>query len=448
MRVRGLPRLPLTAVVLALPWIPLVVAARKPITDNSFLWHVAVGRGQIDQGSVYTADPLSFTMAGAPWRTQSWLVELGYGFLDRGFGLHFVPWMIGSVGIIAFLGLALVANQLWRRPLQLSFFVASSIGALLPFLVPRPALFGFALFALVLVASRDERLCWTIPLLFWLWAAIHGSFVVGLGFLGLQWLRERSPLLLRGTVAAGFATLLTAHGWGVVEILIAFFRNRDALEFITEWQTPDLLGSGFPILLLVGLNLWGAVHGQLKRRDLWLVLPFVALGADSIRSMPLGWIGASPATARAAETLPGRVDGRTRSVISTVILVGVISLPVIITSPFRGLHEERFPIEVLRAGMPESRLFHDDIAGGYIAYAFWPAARVFIDDRAELFGEEFYREFMRARRGDDVWRTIFWAYGVEGAVLREEEGLYRELLSEGWDEARRDEGWVVLVRQR
>ena len=78
--------------VLLVPWIGLVVGAASPIRDNSFLWHVRAGTLQLDLGHVLRTDPFSFTMQGAPWRTQSWLLELGYGLLERWTnGLGWVP---------------------------------------------------------------------------------------------------------------------------------------------------------------------------------------------------------------------------------------------------------------------------------------------------------------------------------------------------------------------
>ena len=79
---------------LAIPWIVAVIAGRLPIRDNSFLWHVRAGSLQIDQGSVLVADPFSFTRAGEAWRTQSWLLELGYARLDDAFSLGLRP-MVG-----------------------------------------------------------------------------------------------------------------------------------------------------------------------------------------------------------------------------------------------------------------------------------------------------------------------------------------------------------------
>ncbi len=59
-----------------LPWLGIVIAARRPIRDNSFLWHLSAGARQLDAGQVLTVDPFSYTFGGADWRTQSWLADL------------------------------------------------------------------------------------------------------------------------------------------------------------------------------------------------------------------------------------------------------------------------------------------------------------------------------------------------------------------------------------
>ena len=67
------------------PFVALVAPLSRPISDNSFLWHVRAGTVQLDLGEVLRADPFSYTSGGEPWRTQSWLAELGYGWLERTF---------------------------------------------------------------------------------------------------------------------------------------------------------------------------------------------------------------------------------------------------------------------------------------------------------------------------------------------------------------------------
>ena len=69
------------------------------------------------------------------------------------------------------------------------FFVAWLI---LRTLVPRPVVFSHLLLAALIVVLGERRLRWTVPLLMWVWAAVHGSFVIGLGLIGLEAIRTRA----------------------------------------------------------------------------------------------------------------------------------------------------------------------------------------------------------------------------------------------------------------
>ncbi len=68
-------------------------------------------------------------------------------------------------------------------------------------------------------------------------------------------------------------------------------------------------------------------------------------------------------------------------------------------------------------------MWHDDATGGYLIYA--NRLPVFIDDRAELFGADFFREFVNTRRGTPAWRSTFDRYGIEQALVASDVGLGR-----------------------
>src|SRR5690606_14775798 len=76
---------------LLLPWLVVSEVVARPFADNSYLWHVRAGEIQTVNGSVITTDPFSFTMEGHPWRTQSWLAEVLYSWLDAQWGLDAAP---------------------------------------------------------------------------------------------------------------------------------------------------------------------------------------------------------------------------------------------------------------------------------------------------------------------------------------------------------------------
>src|SRR5690606_35004676 len=76
---------------LLLPWVIASYGFARTFNDNSYLWHVRAGDIQLNQGSVISSDPFSFTKADYPWRTQSWLAELLYSRLDDAWGLASTP---------------------------------------------------------------------------------------------------------------------------------------------------------------------------------------------------------------------------------------------------------------------------------------------------------------------------------------------------------------------
>ncbi len=127
------------------------------------------------------------------------------------------------------------------------------------FTVPRPVIASFVLLAaFVVVLGHPERLGWTLVPLTWLWAAVHGLFVLGLALVALEALRRRSWRLFGLGVLAGMAALFTAHGIGVIGILLDFLDNRAALGFLSEWKRPDFVSPGLAPTLVVAAALVAA----------------------------------------------------------------------------------------------------------------------------------------------------------------------------------------------
>ncbi len=426
------------------PWVVVGIAARSPIRDNSFLWHVRAGTAQMEGGAVLTADPFSFTALGRPWRTQSWLAELGYGWLEGRFGLAFVAPMVMAVGAVFFLALGTVAYRRLRRVTPLAVYLVLTAVMAAGFLNPRPVIFSYALFALVVLADDDRRLRWTLPLLFWTWASLHGSFVVGGAYLLFQAIRRREWGRWREGLIIALAVSVTAHGLGVWQMLWAFLGGREALANITEWATPSLISVPLAPLFLgiVGLIVAG-MRGRLEARDLWVIVPFLALALSSNRSVIPAWIALAPFVVRSLEDLriPTRTLDRRQARVNVVAALILVILPFLVPLD-GGLSDEVFPVEAATR-LEGERLFHDDGTGGYLIFSQWPDRLVYIDDRAELFHSEL-PEFVEARGGRAVWREVFERYGIDEVLLREQDPLLETLRLAGWVEVYRDDTFVLM----
>ncbi len=442
-------RLRIAHLRLLVPFVVIAWRAALALGDNSFLWHVRAGTVQLEAGEVLRADVFSFTALDEAWRTQSWLVELGYGWLENlTGGIAWVPVMklIAMSATVALVGLAIYRTSKGRPGVTLGGLLLI-VWQATAFGVARPALLGFTLLGLVVaITYTDRRPLWLLPMLFWLWAGVHGTFAVGLGYLFLDALRRRSRRQVVAVALSGVATGLTAHGIGVWWILVQFFKNRDALDLISEWQPPDFTNPFIVPLLIViiGVVVAGAL-GQLDVTDLWIVVPFVVFGVMAERNVWPAAIVLAPIAVRAfnAKDPKPRPVRPEAVVINWAIAVALVAVAVMgVTQPLR-LSEDRFPVQAAVDMLQPGPLFNGSAVGGFLIYAEWPDRDVFIDDRAELYGVEGFQQFHDLKSGLGVTGT-FADFGIEQALLKTEWPLVEFLEILGWDYRYRDEFFVVM----
>jgi len=436
-------RLSVAHLLVVLPWVALVIDAWAPIRDNSFLWHIRAGALQIDAGSVLTTDPFSFTMFGERWLTQSWLGELLYSWgEDVTHGLGFVPWLLLVFSAITFLAMGLVAYERSRSLTSTAVVLMLSTVLFLPFLVPRPVIFSFALFALVLVAWERPDRRWALPFLFWIWASMHGSFAIGLAYVGLSLIARREWKWLPTALVSGLVTLATAHGLGVITMLTDFASARETLALLSEWRRPTLTSPVFIPFVIGGVIIvWGLVRKRLEWRWLWVALPFLALGATSLRAVPPAWQGLTPLV---AASLGPIAVGTTRRLSRGPVLVfgAFVALFPLFLRGDGELSDTRFPIAASER-LDDVRTFHDDRTGGYLIYADGPEFKVYIDDRAELYGERM-AEFVGVRDGEIDWEPVFRRDGIEQVLMPVGASVVGELEEAGWSTTYEDDEFVVL----
>jgi len=432
-------------VALLLPWVLAIIAARLPVRDNSFLWHVTAGRLQIGTSSVLTTDPFSFTYGGAAWRTQSWLLDLAYAWLDDRFALGYAGVLV-AVSALATYSLLLLA--VWR--VTSSVEATALVGVMTAwlsaiFLNPRPVLVSYLLLAITVAVCLDRRLRWVLPALVWVWASVHGSFVLGIGYVVLDGLRRRDRRAMIDVSSMTIAATLTAHGLGVWELLVRFLESSDALDLITEWRTPDFTGVALlPFLVGIVLLIVAGMRGTLSGGDLWVLVPFLVFSMTATRAVWPAWIPLAPMAALALRDIPAasRSSRPATNRVLALATAAVVILPLLI--PITGSFSEEFPVEAT-AELIDAPTFHDDRTGGYLIYAMGPDFEVFVDDRAELYGADHLRDVVATRSGTPEWRSVFEEWGITQALIRPDDGLVQALEDDGWSTTHVDEEYVVLV---
>lgn len=273
--------------------IALFALATHTEGDSDLWGHLRFGLDMLRTHALPSVDPYSFTQ-DLPWVNHEWLSELQMG----------VAYTIGGVaglallkGVLVFLALGLV----WLAfagvdvvPRMLAFgVVALSSAPLSRTLRPQVwSLLCLAMLCRVLVEER-ARLRPLLPILFLIWANLHGGWIVGLGILG-AWAAVDSaltPARLRTWVwivpLCAIATLVNPYGVGLWRFLYAtvgMSRN------ITEWQPlwTASIADWIPWLATTGVGGWLVWSGDRSRlRPAAVVLMLAYASARVMRLWPL-----------------------------------------------------------------------------------------------------------------------------------------------------------------
>jgi hypothetical protein len=472
-RLRTLPS-PTVILVVAAGLILLAVVIGRGINDPDYFWHITVGH-LITTSGIPSVDPFSFTWAGQPWTPHEWLGEVLMSATQDAVGPMGTLVTFGLLGLATLGFVALLLARRGARTLAVAVPVVLAAGILASYLTVRPQAFSWALLAGLLVgldALRADR--WRaallLPLLFVVWANLHGLWVVGLGVVGVYTaftLAGRTPMAAaRGPMLAAFglsalATMLTPAGpVGILYPLRYIDAGDWGLANIQEWQSPNFHDPAHWafLLLIVALIANGG-----RRAPGWLVLLSwigVVAGLLSLRNIPLAAILAAPALGIGIESRfaqpprdrPARV-ARARRVMEAgaAALVVIVAFVVLWPGEKPAIREDDYPaaaLDVVARQMPEARLMAEYGWGGYaISRISASGGRVFVDGRNDMYDQAILDDYSHVRAADPGWQAILRRYGVEAMLFPPGAPIVRgPATAAGWCESYRDDRQVLLVR--
>jgi hypothetical protein len=471
------------------PWLVALAAMLRALTsplallhDPDTYLHIAAGRWALAQGALPSADPFSFTMAGAHWMQGEWLGEvvLAVVYGDAGWGGVIVlsaAYFGGAIGLLTwFLG---------RRLEPLPAAIAALAGAVLvlPHLLARPHVLALPLmvgWCGALLAARDDRRGppWGWLPLMALWANLHGSFLFGIalaGFLAGEAVlrpatgatRWREARRWAGFVAAALAASLVNPN-GLAAVLQPFrLMAMPALQTgFGEWM-PANFGQ-FPALeaWLFGALALGFVTGaRLSWMRIVLLLGLAHMALAHVRHADLlGLIGPlaiasalGPALAELTRPAAGSplLRGaawlaRPATVSQQVLALGLaamIGLPVLL-HPIDRSGDPVTPQAALAAAARlglSGHVFNSEGFGGYLIFSSVPT---FIDGRIELYGNDFLAAYLAAERGDaTALAGLLDRYHIAWTLLQAQSPAIAALdRLPGWRRVYADDQAVIDVR--
>ncbi|TNE88098.1 MAG: hypothetical protein EP330_15690 [Deltaproteobacteria bacterium] len=387
-----------------------------PLLDPDLWWQLWAGEQMLD-GQFPRENGLAWTAPHTPWVSHEPLVALVYGLV----GLEGL-WLVKGL-LVSGVGLLLVALG-WRE----ESVWASVLAVLWALLLYR---FGFSLRALtwgnfmlgacVAVLFRTEapgRLPAATALV-WLWAQIHGSFVLGVFMLLLvSW---------RWGLAALALTLLNPNGVGLWALVVGYGvgGGSEALvhAFVQEWH-PLYAGGSQALFMAVAIAAAGVLlfTGEDHRPKLiWLVATLLAVKHQ--RYVDIVAVACLPFVAdRLAELFPARRGA------SALPMAAVGFLAVWLFSPRAAPYAGWYPPELPEAVPAGARLYNDFRLGGYLGRE---GVAVFMDSRNDCYPPEVLSDGFAVERRVDGWRDILAKWAVDHVATAHPE-LQEGLAAEGW----------------
>jgi hypothetical protein len=435
----------------------------RPLSDNSFLTHLATGRIILDTGSVPSVDPYTFTAAGEPWVVQSWLPGLLYAAAEAVGGLDGVRVVVGLLAALL-TGLAWTllrpADGIVVRLAVAGLFVG--VGASL--WAERPFMIGLCCMALLLLTIEgrfDAR--WLLPL-GWVWVNSHGSFPIGIGLLVVSLVGRRLDgdaadaewRALRWFVPGVLLGAVGPLGLDVLVFPLQLISQQDVLRNVIEWRAPGFTTTSQRLFLVqLALVIFLLVRRPSYRGGL-LVAVFSVLALTSMRNLTVASLVFLPVMAPALAGI-GSLSSRERSSAARVLGVAGVAAVAVLTlarSNQSDLDLGRYPVPALAfleandVDTSEVRMASIDFVGNFVDYVYGPEQRTYYDDRFDMFPEdvtEMHLGLITARprmRGDldelDIDLTLLRADSESAQILT---------LDEVWRPLFIDDTWMLACRR-
>jgi hypothetical protein len=396
-------------------------------------------------------------------------------------------------------------------PLTMALLVLSIAAASVHFLARPHVLswlFAVIWFHLVdsdgLSSGKFHRLAW-YPLVMLMWANLHGGFLLGFALLGIYaagamiefsinkevqrraLVRNKLRHFAAVSLLSFFASLINPYGYNLYGHIYEYLTNRFLMDHIDEFLSPNFHGGAqqcFAALLLITLVTLAGLKQRPSPSRL-LVIVFAAYsGLYSSRNLPASSIlivlVISPILSNALEGASENPKILTPLRLFFARLNSFSNRMNVVESSFRGhiwavlafvlgvaicvhggrfgkqqwmdaqFSDKRFPVQavnvIAQRGTHEP-IFCPDYWGGYLIYRLYPQSKVFIDDRHDLYGEQFLEQYLQVVHAGPQWSGVLDRQGVN-RVLAPTQSPLASILKESpqWKRDYEDETAVLFER--
>jgi hypothetical protein len=339
-------------------------------------------------------------------------------------------------------------------------------------------------------STERPHLLWWIPPLMLLWVNLHAGYAAGIALVGLflvghaldsafgfePW-AQAAPRIRRLAWVLGVSLAvipLNPNGSKMFWYPLATLRSPAMQRHIAEWFSPDFHQPQYWAALAMIMASLLAVALSPRRvlpRELLLLFTTMYMGLRSVRHLAIYLLVAAPILVGLAEAWvencavlhrhdpPGRsetapVPGKIRMGLNALLLAALLAFAMARVHFVLGRQAEteaaRFPaaaVAFLSTHRPPGPLFNYYDWGGYLIWKLYPGVPVYIDGRADLYGDAFMDSFARTYDLTNHWEAPLESWQIRTVLVPPSAPLASVLGSRAdWNQIYSDPQAVILTK--
>lgn len=450
--------------LLGMVMVLLVQWAARPVTDPDAWWHIRLGDELWGTHGAWGTVNHWSSFATEDFIASSALSELIAAKMEDWWGLPGIAWLAGAAMIVLLVAVYLL-NRRVASELPAALVTAVALLGASGSLGARPETLSFILVAVTIKAwfatESDLRPRWWLVPFTWVWAMLHGFWIVGVivGFVFAIGLllgrRARGTDAVKLFAVPALSLVVTALTPIGPKLLVAPFTVADRNAFV-EAGRRTAFDRGQPwvvlLMMLLVVLIWAARRDTVTWSRVGLLVTGLGWLLVTERTVALGAIFVAPLLAAALQSLmdkePRAEAGPTRAEIggltalTAAALVG-LGLMVPQTSAEPGDVPSAMDRALGEFPRGTTVLNHYNI-GGWLAWQH-PNLNVVIDPSILPYPLGHIREYLAALDAEPGWERFVESTGAELAILKPDDELSEALERQGWRESGADEGYVLLV---
>lgn len=470
-----------------IPLLILYILINPPLDPDMF-WHLKAGETMFETKEILLKDVFSHTKLNQPWVNAFWLSDLFLYWLYKAGGFPFLITTLGLIGIAIFYPIFIRTKG--------NYFVKSLIILLAALCVSpqwtaRPQIFSFLLFAFLNFwldewMNNKKKVIFFIPFLFIVWANIHGGFIWGILLLFAaiaskfieiftksiesrhQKIRE-FLIILFCSITSSLVILINPNGIKIWKL--PFNQLNISLPIIEEWHSPDfhqLINQPFLWMVLIFIFFLGIKPRKLTYFVVIKLIGFLYLAFLSQRNIPIAILTMTPllmeiisdmpflnkqTTSTTSSSLSENKKTKKIKLLFEIFNLGIISITLGLVAFRVNLQtsseqiKSRYPVKAvswLKSNSPDGNILNSYNSGGFLIWSL-PRYPVFIDGRADLYGEEFINDWWSIVEGRENAISLLNKYDVNIVLLEPDWPINDILIRSGWILKYLDENSMILM---